>query len=632
MAIIDKINIRGNQYDLRDNDAQAAIAPLYSTSATYAVGDYVMHDGAYYVCKTAIATPESWTAGHWMQTNVGAEAGGLKSAISQSIDVVIGNNVFPLISGENSYGGITWVTDAEAGTVIANGTASGNQIYIRPFTVPKTGEYSLTGCADGGSSTQWYMRINGVAGTDYGDGAVVQLSAGVGYNLWIVIVSGRTANNLVFKPSIIYNESTIMSVENTVKMLPYKPQTPPLFEGGISSATGLYYHDKNETWVHNRVRTNVVKIAKGARISTSGAYQLTICRYGDFELANFIETISSQSAMLSWVCPADGYYTITFKRTSGATLTIETVKTEWDFSDFYCEIDERIHIRWIGTGKLNETSTAVDVGDCTMVVFPNGDGILIDSGNARNYTSIRSRLAEAGFYHIKNIIITHFHTDHVGGLIQMVSSGYISIENATVYLPDYDATLWAYNNGVMESGTKTLYDNAMAMFANNNCQLVYPDTEFKPYEIGGAILSFFNTDLSVYENVSQNYNDWSLCCYIFYGNMNVCFTGDIGPIAQGHLGGTLYKSNIYKADHHGWLNQTTIPADYINNVSPDVIISEDGQTHDDLLQRDTAPLIRWAEKNGVPYYRKYQNNEIITAVSKENWMFENKVKRYFLPT
>ena len=82
MAIIDKINIRGNQYDLRDNDAQAAIAPLYSTSATYAVGDYVMHDGAYYVCKTAIATPESWTAGHWMQTNVGAEAGGLKSAIS----------------------------------------------------------------------------------------------------------------------------------------------------------------------------------------------------------------------------------------------------------------------------------------------------------------------------------------------------------------------------------------------------------------------------------------------------------------------------------------------------------------------------------------------------------------------
>jgi len=89
MAIIDKINIRGNQYDLRDNDAQAAIAPLYSTSATYAVGDYVMHDGAYYVCKTAIATPESWTAGHWMQTNVGAEVGGLKSALAQDETLLI---------------------------------------------------------------------------------------------------------------------------------------------------------------------------------------------------------------------------------------------------------------------------------------------------------------------------------------------------------------------------------------------------------------------------------------------------------------------------------------------------------------------------------------------------------------
>lgn len=118
MAIIDKINIRGNQYDLRDNDAQAAIAPLYSTSATYAVGDYVMHDGAYYVCKTAIATPESWTAGHWMQTNVGAEAGGLKSAIN-TLDGVIYPNVDVLLktdsgslAAQNQY----W----ELGTLVKN--------------------------------------------------------------------------------------------------------------------------------------------------------------------------------------------------------------------------------------------------------------------------------------------------------------------------------------------------------------------------------------------------------------------------------------------------------------------------------------------------------------------------------
>jgi hypothetical protein len=95
---------------LRDNDAQAAIAPLYSTSATYAVGDYVMHDGAYYVCKTAIATPESWTAGHWMQTNVGAEVGGLKSAIP-------------------------YLADALYKTIATKGTASNTSGSLVPFHV-----------------------------------------------------------------------------------------------------------------------------------------------------------------------------------------------------------------------------------------------------------------------------------------------------------------------------------------------------------------------------------------------------------------------------------------------------------------------------------------------------------------
>lgn len=113
--------------------------------------------------------------------------------------------------------------------------------------------------------------------------------------------------------------------------------------------------------------------------------------------------------------------------------------------------------------------------------------------------------------------------------------------------------------------------------------------------------------------------------------MNVNFTGDIGPIAQGHLGGTLFKTNVYKADHHGWLNQTTIPADYINNVSPDVVIAMDGEVHDQYIGTDTAPLIKWCEKYGVPYYRKYINDEIIMAVSKDSWAFETKVKRTVLP-
>ena len=41
------------------------IAPDYSTSATYEVGEIVLYDGVAYKCVTAITASEEWTAAHW---------------------------------------------------------------------------------------------------------------------------------------------------------------------------------------------------------------------------------------------------------------------------------------------------------------------------------------------------------------------------------------------------------------------------------------------------------------------------------------------------------------------------------------------------------------------------------------
>lgn len=72
-------------------DTVANFAPTYSASAPYAVGDYVIHNGLLYICKTAIASGEAWTSGHWTQVNVGgelenkaAEISDLRSALSVS--------------------------------------------------------------------------------------------------------------------------------------------------------------------------------------------------------------------------------------------------------------------------------------------------------------------------------------------------------------------------------------------------------------------------------------------------------------------------------------------------------------------------------------------------------------------
>ena len=78
------------------NYISPGIAPLYSNSSTYAVGDYVIYNDQLYRCTTAITTAEAWTAAHWAAAVLGDDVGDLKSQLSYKAD--------------NKYGGITGST------------------------------------------------------------------------------------------------------------------------------------------------------------------------------------------------------------------------------------------------------------------------------------------------------------------------------------------------------------------------------------------------------------------------------------------------------------------------------------------------------------------------------------------
>lgn len=66
-----------------------AMAPAYSTSATYAVGDYVNYNGGIYRCTTAITTAESWTVGHWTAVTLGADLEGQVSDLKTQLGGIV---------------------------------------------------------------------------------------------------------------------------------------------------------------------------------------------------------------------------------------------------------------------------------------------------------------------------------------------------------------------------------------------------------------------------------------------------------------------------------------------------------------------------------------------------------------
>lgn len=66
--------------------AVGTVAEAYSTSKTYAVGDYVIHDEEFYRCTTAITTAEAFNSAHWTKLVLTDEVSDLKSEINDIND------------------------------------------------------------------------------------------------------------------------------------------------------------------------------------------------------------------------------------------------------------------------------------------------------------------------------------------------------------------------------------------------------------------------------------------------------------------------------------------------------------------------------------------------------------------
>ena len=103
---------------------------------------------------------------------------------------------------------------------------------------------------------------------------------------------------------------------------------------------------------------------------------------------------------------------------------------------------------------------AIDVegGQATLLVAPSGGSLLVDTGwpgnNGRDADRILAAMKEAGIAKIDKVLITHFHTDHVGGvpeLVKRVQVGEfldhgVNREDSDITRKDYAAYVKAIGN------------------------------------------------------------------------------------------------------------------------------------------------------------------------------------------
>lgn len=113
---------------------------------------------------------------------------------------------YPYNGNVSTDRGITWVE--ENGVITANGTATADAtFYLNSSLTLKAGSYILSGCPSGGGSSSYRIQLANNAWSvmfaDTGNGTTVTLTEDTTLQQFrILIPSGTTVNNLVFKPML----------------------------------------------------------------------------------------------------------------------------------------------------------------------------------------------------------------------------------------------------------------------------------------------------------------------------------------------------------------------------------------------------------------------------------------------
>jgi len=205
----------------------------------------------------------------------------------------------------------------------------------------------------------------------------------------------------------------------------------------------------------------------------------------------------------------------------------------------------------------------VDVGqgDCSLIIS-NGEAVLIDAGEVEYGDTVVKYLKAQGVEKLKYVIVSHQHTDHMGGMSKVLKN----FEVGELLMPPIPDELFP---------TNSTYDNYLDTMDSENVNVT--EAENCTLKVGDVELKLYVQDVNAgYEDL----NNFSIVVKATHGDNSFIFAGDAEFDEEDKLSRSGYdlSAKVMKVNHHG--SGGSSGYNFLDAVKPDYAVISVGRNND----------------------------------------------------
>lgn len=281
-------------------------------------------------------------------------------------------------------------------------------------------------------------------------------------------------------------------------------------------------------------------------------------------------------------------------RAEAASVMAAYLKSSASVANRYQEIvnEMRAALKQGGNGKLyiaapNLTTPGITAksGDCTLILFPDGRTMMIDAGYTDCSGHVISLLEDLELTQLDDIVLSHAHDDHCGGLMAVAQ-----------YIYAQGGHIGRYRSSCVCGGAEPLF---LSYIQERGASVFTGVKAGDRWEIGGVSIDIYNPEAAMRPEGTgevEAVNNSSILMKFTYGASAYLTGGDIYQNREEQLVsvyGNALKADVLKANHHG--THTSNCERWLTAVSPSVMFAPADDTGD-------TSLVSRAARLGIAYY------------------------------